>query len=326
MVGSVFVCSLVWDRLAGLHSLDSRRRCRTPSTPRLRARAQVSDLMAAVRVVVVVGAACATAMVILGYQVLQRSRGARIGPRVLAVPLFVSGLVTGGYVAAIVGAAARPSGCDRPGCGSTASRPTAARRSTRPAAPDAGPPTDAAAGQQPTAARPAAGAPSLRRTSPVAACAATRRASSSGARRRSGRRRPTRRTPRGRASPVGRRRRRPARQRPRPRLARRLRRDLGRHRAHRCSRCSARWRCSSPTGLRPREHAPAEPAPRRPGHDRPRDPGDAFVMCGLFVLWASPPWWSPPLLPRPALGAGTPCVISAAALAAFSCWARSRRC
>ena len=44
-------------------------------------------------------------MVILGYQALQRSRGARVALSVLAIPLFVSGLVSGGYIAAVVAAA-----------------------------------------------------------------------------------------------------------------------------------------------------------------------------------------------------------------------------
>ena len=43
-----------------------------------------------------VAGGCAAAAAILGYHVLQRSRGARIALTVLAVPLFVSGLVTGG--------------------------------------------------------------------------------------------------------------------------------------------------------------------------------------------------------------------------------------
>jgi hypothetical protein len=44
-------------------------------------------------------------MAILGYQTLQRSRGARLALTVLAVPLFVSGLATGGYLSSAVAAA-----------------------------------------------------------------------------------------------------------------------------------------------------------------------------------------------------------------------------
>jgi hypothetical protein len=107
MVGSVFVVLTVWDRLAGLHSLDSQKALQDAlDTPGVQGSGlQVADLMAVVRVLSMIGAGCATAMVILGYQTLQRSRGARTALTVLAVPLFVCGLVTGGYIAAIVVAA-----------------------------------------------------------------------------------------------------------------------------------------------------------------------------------------------------------------------------
>jgi hypothetical protein len=65
----------------------------------------VDDLMTLVKTVSMVAAGCATAMVVLGYQTLQRSRGARIGLSVLAVPLFFCGLVTGGFVSSAVAAA-----------------------------------------------------------------------------------------------------------------------------------------------------------------------------------------------------------------------------
>ena len=53
-----------------------------------------------------IAAGCATAAVILGYQVLRRSRTARIGLTVLAVPLLFSGMVTGGFLSSIVVACA----------------------------------------------------------------------------------------------------------------------------------------------------------------------------------------------------------------------------
>src|SRR4051794_18495604 len=80
MVGSVFVVLMVWDRIAGLHSLDSQKSLQgVLDTPGIKGSGlQVSDLMAVVRVMSMIGAACATAMVILGYQTLQRSRAARV--------------------------------------------------------------------------------------------------------------------------------------------------------------------------------------------------------------------------------------------------------
>ena len=64
----------------------------------------------ALRVTLMVTAACAAATAILGWYVLQRSRGARVASSVLAVPLFlsglfVSGLVGGGMFSAVVVAA-----------------------------------------------------------------------------------------------------------------------------------------------------------------------------------------------------------------------------
>jgi hypothetical protein len=107
MVGSVFVVLLVWDRIAGLHSVDTRKALEPLlDDPRIQdAGIQLDDLLALIRIGSMIAAGCATAMVVLGYQTLQRSRGARLALTVLAVPLFVSGLATGGYVSSAVAAA-----------------------------------------------------------------------------------------------------------------------------------------------------------------------------------------------------------------------------
>ena len=100
MVGSVFVVLMVWDRIAGLHSLDTRKALETfLNEPRVKdSGLQLGDLLAVIRIGSMIAAGCATAMAILGYQTLQRSRGARLALTVLAVPLFISGLATGGYL------------------------------------------------------------------------------------------------------------------------------------------------------------------------------------------------------------------------------------
>jgi hypothetical protein len=107
MVGSVFVVLMVWDRIAGLHTLSSRQGLQSvldqPGVKGLGL--TVTDLEAAVKLVSMIGAACATAMVVLGWQALQRSRTARVALSILAVPLFLCGLVTGGFVSAAVAAA-----------------------------------------------------------------------------------------------------------------------------------------------------------------------------------------------------------------------------
>ena len=107
MIGSVFVVLLVWDRIAGLHSVDTRKALEPLlDDQRIKdAGLQLNDLLALIRIGSMIAAGCATAMVVLGYQTLQRSRGARLALTVLAVPLFISGLATGGYVSSAVAAA-----------------------------------------------------------------------------------------------------------------------------------------------------------------------------------------------------------------------------
>jgi hypothetical protein len=107
MVGSVFVVLIMWDRIAGLHTLDSRTGLQSflHDTNLDSSGLTVADLMVTVKVLAMIAAGCATAMVILGWQTLQRSRGARLGLAVLAVPLFVTGLATDGIVSSGVAAA-----------------------------------------------------------------------------------------------------------------------------------------------------------------------------------------------------------------------------
>jgi hypothetical protein len=106
MVGSVFVVLTVWDKIAGLHSMESRQALQKMLD---QATAQGLDLdlgtlMTIIKTLSMVAAGCATAMAILGYQTLQRSRSARLGLTVLAVPLFVTGLATGGFLSSAVAA------------------------------------------------------------------------------------------------------------------------------------------------------------------------------------------------------------------------------
>jgi hypothetical protein len=106
MVGSLAVVALVFDRLAGLHSLETRQ-----SVEKFLAEPPGSDLgigvdgvLSLIRTLAMVAAGCATAAAILGYQVLRRSRSARLALTVLAVPLFLAGMVTGGFVSSLVAA------------------------------------------------------------------------------------------------------------------------------------------------------------------------------------------------------------------------------
>lgn len=108
MLGSAAVVVLVFDRLTGLHSLETRE-----SVQKFLAEPPGSDLDVGVdwvldvlRTVSMVAAGCATAAAILGYHVLRRSRSARLVLTVLALPLFLTGVVTGGFISSVVAASA----------------------------------------------------------------------------------------------------------------------------------------------------------------------------------------------------------------------------
>ncbi len=163
MIGSVFVVLTVWDRIAGLHSIDTRKALQPLlDDPRIKdAGLQLNDLLAVIRVVSMIAAGCAAAMVVLGYQTLQRSRVARRALTVLAVPLFIAGLATGGYVSSAVAAAVGtlwlgPARIwfDENVVSSGAQTAQATRSAARPVWPppyDPGPPAPPGPAQQPTA-------------------------------------------------------------------------------------------------------------------------------------------------------------------------------
>lgn len=108
MVGSVFALGLVVDRLSGLHTLETQESINDfLSTP------PGSDLgvghdtvVTVIRTLAMVTAGCATAAGILGFHVLRRSRSARTAVTVLAVPIFLAGMVTGGFITSVVAASA----------------------------------------------------------------------------------------------------------------------------------------------------------------------------------------------------------------------------
>jgi len=108
IVGSVVVVAMVFDQVAGLHTLETRN-----AIEKFLAEPPGADLgigtdavLGLPRTVAMVAAGCATAAAILGYQVLRRSRSARLALTVIAVPLFLTGMVTGGFVSSVVAASA----------------------------------------------------------------------------------------------------------------------------------------------------------------------------------------------------------------------------
>ncbi len=108
IVGSVLVIASVFAQIGALDSLDTRRGVEdTLAQPPLDGLdLQVSDVLEAIRILAMVTGACAAATAILGWQVMQRSRPARLVLSILAVPMFLAGLVAGGFTTSLVAAAA----------------------------------------------------------------------------------------------------------------------------------------------------------------------------------------------------------------------------
>ncbi|MFC4784445.1 hypothetical protein ACT8ZV_08225 [Nocardioides sp. MAHUQ-72] len=106
MGGSALVVLTVFERVAGLHTLETRQAAQEflAEPPGDTLGLDVSGVLDILRVLCMVAAGCATAAAILGYQVLRRSRSARLALTLLAVPLFVTGLVSGGFLASVVAA------------------------------------------------------------------------------------------------------------------------------------------------------------------------------------------------------------------------------
>jgi hypothetical protein len=105
IVGSLFVVLQMWDRIAGLHSIDTRATLAAYlADSRLGdAGVDLAQLTQIVRVTAMIAAGCATAMLILGWQVTRRSRSARLALSLLAGALFVTGMVSDWFVASIAG-------------------------------------------------------------------------------------------------------------------------------------------------------------------------------------------------------------------------------
>lgn len=108
IVGSVLVIASVFAQIGALDSLETRRGVEdTLAQPPLDGLdLQVSEVLEAIRILAMVTGACAAATAILGWQVMQRSRPARLVLSILAVPMFLAGLVAGGFTTSLVAAAA----------------------------------------------------------------------------------------------------------------------------------------------------------------------------------------------------------------------------
>jgi hypothetical protein len=107
VLGSVVVVLTVFERISGLHSLETRESIEKflSEPPGDGLGLDVDGMLLLIRTLAMVAAGCATAAAILGYHVLRRSRSARLALTVVAVPLFVTGLAGGGFMSSVVLAA-----------------------------------------------------------------------------------------------------------------------------------------------------------------------------------------------------------------------------
>lgn len=108
IVGSVFVVAGLFETVANLRSLETREQVeRMLSQPPLEGTGMTLDRwLSVMHTVSLVGAACAAAAAVLGFYVLQRSTSARAALSVVAVPLFLTGLVTSGFMSTLVAVSA----------------------------------------------------------------------------------------------------------------------------------------------------------------------------------------------------------------------------
>lgn len=108
IVGSVLLVLSVFEQISGLRSLETQEAVQDflAEPPGDGLGLSVDDVLLGMRILSMIAAACATAAAILGVYVLRRSRPARIGLTALAAPLMVTGLVVGGFIAAMVAVAA----------------------------------------------------------------------------------------------------------------------------------------------------------------------------------------------------------------------------
>lgn len=104
VLGSLFALVSVYDHVASLRSLDTRRAVeQSLSEPPLNGLGigveQVLDVM---HVLALLTGACAVAALVLGWHVLRGHRGARLALSVLAVPLLLAGMGSGGFFTTLV--------------------------------------------------------------------------------------------------------------------------------------------------------------------------------------------------------------------------------
>lgn len=108
VAGSIFVLVSVFDVISNNRTIETRERVldALSEPPLSGAGVSLQQALDFLHVTALVAAACATAAAILGAYALQRSKSARLALTVVAPLLFLSGMVTGGFMSSMVAVAA----------------------------------------------------------------------------------------------------------------------------------------------------------------------------------------------------------------------------
>ncbi len=108
VIGSAVVVFSAFERVSGLRSIESQEAVAdfVSEPPGDGLGLSVDQVLDLIQMLSLVAAACATAAAILGIWVLKGSKQARLALAVLALPLLLTGLATGGIVSSLVAVAA----------------------------------------------------------------------------------------------------------------------------------------------------------------------------------------------------------------------------
>ena len=108
MGGSILVVATVFETITSLNTLETREAVSQflSEPPGQGLGLDVSGALLVLQTVSMVAAGCAAVAAVLGFHVLRRNRSARLGVTVVAVPLFFTGMVTGGFLSSVVAASA----------------------------------------------------------------------------------------------------------------------------------------------------------------------------------------------------------------------------
>ena len=108
IVGSAIVVLTVFDQMGSFNTVEAREGVEKflADPPAKGLGLSVDTGLTLLRVSAMVAAGCATAAGVLGWHVLRRHRASRVALTVVAVPLFLTGMVAGGFFSSLVAASA----------------------------------------------------------------------------------------------------------------------------------------------------------------------------------------------------------------------------